>query len=162
MYKTNLKGEALTVLLGELIGKNLISPVTIYLKGELGAGKTHLSKGIAKGIGITEDITSPTFTLINEYKIDGTMFYHLDLYRLDNLNQILDLGIEDFIDSPNSIVLIEWAEKLRDYKLTDNLIHINIMHNNDSRDFIIRTDKEEFKNIIEGIEKVVNSWSKHL
>lgn len=159
MFNVNLKGEALTVLLGELIGQNLISPVTVYLKGDLGAGKTHLSKGIAKGLGINEDITSPTFTLINEYKIDSTMFYHLDLYRLDSLNQILDLGIEDFIDTPDSIVLIEWAEKLKDYKLTDNLIQINIIHKDDSRDFIIRSEKEEFKKIIEGIKKVVDSWS---
>jgi tRNA threonylcarbamoyladenosine biosynthesis protein TsaE len=159
MFNINLLGEDKTILLGELIGKNIKAPLVIYLKGDLGAGKTHLSKGIAKGLGIQEDITSPTFTLINEYKVNVISFYHLDLYRLDSLNQILDLGIEDFIDSDNSIVLIEWAEKLGNYNLSDNLIEINIIHKGDSRDFSMESKKEELKNIIEGIKKIVDSWS---
>lgn len=158
MFKVNLAGEDKTVLLGELLGKSLVYPLLIYLKGDLGAGKTHFSKGIAKGLGITEDITSPTFTLINEYDIEDKKLYHLDLYRLDSLNQVLDLGIEDFIDEDNNIVLIEWAEKVGSYHLSDNLIEINILHNNHSRDFIITTNNTELENIIEGIKKIVDSW----
>ncbi|MFN8577540.1 MAG: tRNA (adenosine(37)-N6)-threonylcarbamoyltransferase complex ATPase subunit type 1 TsaE [Candidatus Sericytochromatia bacterium] len=155
----NLLGEEKTVLLGEIIAKNINAPILIYLKGDLGAGKTHLSKGIAKGLGIEEEITSPTFTLINEYEINDLKFYHLDLYRLDSLNQILDLGIEDFIDNDNSIVLIEWAEKLGNYKLSSNLIEIEVIHKDNSRDFIIDTKEDKYKDILEGINKIVSSWN---
>ncbi len=159
MLKFNLVGEEKTVLLGKIIGERLFSAILIYLKGDLGTGKTHLSKGIAKGLNIDEDINSPTFTLINEYEIDDRKLYHLDLYRLDSLNQVLDLGIEDFIDQDNNIVLIEWAEKLQDYKLSSNLLEIEILHNKDSRDFLFKTDNKEIMKIIEEIKSIVDSWN---
>src|ERR1051326_7088576 len=91
-----LDGEEKTLKAGELAGKKLPVPCVVYLEGDLGTGKTHFCKGIARGLGVTEDITSPTFTLVNEYAENGINLYHLDLYRLDNLRQVLNLGIEDF------------------------------------------------------------------
>lgn len=165
MLNINLFGEEKTVLLGELIGEKISGPILIYLKGDLGAGKTHLSKGIAKGLGLEEEVTSPTFTLINEYDLSASSpekesrkLYHLDLYRLDSVNQILDLGIEDFIDDEENIVIIEWAEKLKDYKLSNRLMEIEIYHKNDSRDFSIKSENSEINKVIEGIKDIANSW----
>jgi len=100
-----------TKAFGEKIGRSLKPGDIVALTGELGAGKTTLIQGIAKGLNINEHVTSPTFTLINEYK--GTYpFFHLDLYRLDNPAQIEDLGINEYFDNKDGIMVIEWAEKL--------------------------------------------------
>jgi tRNA threonylcarbamoyladenosine biosynthesis protein TsaE len=148
-----LDGEDKTIKLGELIGKNLPVPSLVYLEGDLGSGKTHLSKGIAAGLGITDEITSPTFTLINEYSCENINLYHLDLYRLDNLKQVLNLGIEDFIDNPESVVLFEWAEKLENYNFGGNILRIAIFHQDDGRRFIISSEHKNFKKTIGEINK---------
>lgn len=149
-----------TILLGKTIGKVLATPVVIYLKGDLGTGKTHLSKGIAEGLAIEEDVTSPTFTLINEYSTKNINLYHLDVYRLPNLNSVLDLGIEDFVSNQNSVTIIEWAEKLENYNLFDNFIDINVMYNKDGRDFIINLDSYKNKETLKKeIESLVNTWN---
>lgn len=143
--------EEKTLKLGELVGKKLPVPCIVYLEGDLGTGKTHFCKGIAKGLGIKDDITSPTFTLISEYFVKNIILYHLDLYRLDNLKQVLNLAIEDFIDTPGSIVLVEWAEKLENYKLSDSLLKVKIFHHDKGRKFIIDSDSDKFKDTLEGI-----------
>lgn len=149
-----------THLLGKTIGSFLSTPIVIYLKGDLGTGKTHLSKGISEGLGIKEDITSPTFTLINEYSTENVNLYHLDVYRLPNLNSILDLGIEDFVSNKNSVTIIEWAEKLENYNLFDNFIDIHVMYNKGGRDFIINLDNYKNKELLKKeIECVVNTWN---
>ncbi|GIW22771.1 MAG: tRNA (adenosine(37)-N6)-threonylcarbamoyltransferase complex ATPase subunit type 1 TsaE [Candidatus Sericytochromatia bacterium] len=137
-----LNDEQDTLELGNFIGKIIKPSITIYLFGDLGSGKTLLSKGIAKGLGINEDdITSPTFTLINHYSLKNFDLYHLDLYRLNSLKEILNLGIEDFVDN-NSIILIEWAEKLNNYKLTDNFINIKLEHLKSGRKCLISLSNE--------------------
>lgn len=82
----------------------------VALIGPLGAGKTTLIQGIAEGIGVKDYVTSPTFIIINEYQ-GRIPFFHIDLYRLDNVSQIEDLGIEEYFDRGGACV-IEWAEKL--------------------------------------------------
>lgn len=87
----------------------------ITLSGNLGAGKTTFAAGFAKGLGIKSKIISPTFVLVKEYLIPhqyGTKLYHIDLYRLENHQQIKSLGLTDLLQNPNNIILIEWAEKL--------------------------------------------------
>src|SRR5690606_31429389 len=146
--KLYLRDEKCTIELGEIIGKNLTLPSLIYLYGDLGAGKTHLSKGIARGLGITEDITSPTFTLINEYEENGLKLYHLDLYRLDSVNEVLDLGVEDFIDTEKTAVLIEWAEKLGKEELSANLLRINIRYEDEGRTLLMSSDNEKYNELM--------------
>lgn len=90
---------------------------TIALIGELGAGKTTFIQGFAKGLGIKDKIISPTFVIIRQHK----NLYHVDLYRLENFKE---LGLEELLANPNNIVLIEWAEKLKD--LPKNAIKITI------------------------------------
>ena len=83
----------------------------IALTGELGTGKTCLTKGIALGLGITQEVTSPTFTLIHEYRGGRLLLYHVDLYRLNSAEEVLGIGIEDYL-RPEGVTVIEWAEKV--------------------------------------------------
>lgn len=154
-----LDNEEKTIEIGVNIGKLISLPTLIYLEGDLGAGKTHITKGIASGIGIEEDITSPTFTLINEYFTNKVNLYHLDLYRLDSVNQVLNLGVEDFIDSEKSLVIMEWSDKLEGNKLSDNLLEIKLLHENNARRIIIKTDNKIYENVLVELEKVVNTWN---
>jgi tRNA threonylcarbamoyladenosine biosynthesis protein TsaE len=104
------KSAADTVELGRQIGAFLSPNEVIALTGNLGAGKTTLIQGIAQGLGVQDHVTSPTFIIINEYQ--GRLpFYHVDLYRLDNVGQIEDLGIEEYF-AKGGVCVIEWAEKL--------------------------------------------------
>lgn len=85
----------------------------IALEGELGAGKTTFTQGFAKGLGITERIISPTFVLIRQHLIPGkkAYLYHVDLYRLGDEESLKQLGLEEIIQNPDNVVLIEWAKK---------------------------------------------------
>lgn len=101
-----------TILLGEKIGSMVKPGTVIAMEGTLAAGKTTMTKGIARSLGINETITSPTFTLISEY--EGKIpLYHMDAYRLDSAEDFLNLGVEDMIYGKDGIAIIEWSEKVR-------------------------------------------------
>lgn len=88
-----------------------LSPGTVIaLTGPLGAGKTHFVQGIAQGLGISQPVTSPTFTLVNEYDHPTRPLIHIDLYRLENPNEVLALGWEDLM-TPEGVTVVEWADK---------------------------------------------------
>ena len=109
-FQTKIAEE--TIQLGEKIGKMLKPGTVIAMEGTLAAGKTTITKGIAKTLGINETITSPTFTLISEY--EGNMpLYHMDVYRLDSAEDFLNLGVEDMIYDGKGVAIIEWSEKIR-------------------------------------------------
>lgn len=95
---------------GEELGRSSVAPLIITLTGELGAGKTTLAKAICSGYGVTEEITSPTYTLVNQYASERSPVYHIDLYRLDSPEQLTNLGWDEIIDS-HSLVLVEWPER---------------------------------------------------
>jgi tRNA threonylcarbamoyladenosine biosynthesis protein TsaE len=99
-----------TEAFGERLGRAAERGRVIALSGELGAGKTRLVKGIARGLGITARVHSPTFTLVNEYGGGRLRLFHLDLYRLETPGQIRTAGLEDFL-SPEGVAVIEWAER---------------------------------------------------
>lgn len=85
----------------------------LLLSGELGAGKTTFIKGIARGLGITSEITSPTFTLMNVYPTSTNKnLVHIDTYRLNDEQELIDIGVEDYLGKPNTICVIEWPEKI--------------------------------------------------
>lgn len=94
------------------------------LTGDLGAGKTAFTKGFAEGLDIKEHITSPTFTIVNEYKDALIPFYHFDVYRLSSPEEIFDLGFEDYFYG-DGICLIEWADIIKEF-LPDNAVWISI------------------------------------
>jgi tRNA threonylcarbamoyladenosine biosynthesis protein TsaE len=101
-----------TIALGRTLVGLLVPPKIVLLRGDLGAGKTTLVKGIAAGFRAApeDDVTSPTFTLVHEYRGPGANLYHIDLYRVDTPRQLETLGLDDLI-AENSVLLIEWGEK---------------------------------------------------
>jgi tRNA threonylcarbamoyladenosine biosynthesis protein TsaE len=101
-----------TVALGRTLAAMLTPPKIVVLRGDLGAGKTTLVKGIAEAFQAAseDDVTSPTFTLIHEYRGPAAILYHIDLYRVDTPRQLETLGLDDLI-AENSVLLIEWGEK---------------------------------------------------
>ena len=100
-----------TESLGESWGRAAQRGHVIALSGELGAGKTQLVKGIARGLGIAAGVHSPTFTLVNEYGSGRLRLFHLDLYRLETPEQIAAAGLEELLRS-DGVTVIEWAEKM--------------------------------------------------
>lgn len=109
VYRTASEEE--TIALGECLARDLPSKQVVLLIGQLGAGKTTLAKGIAKGLGAADpdEVSSPTFTLIHEYGAEGRL-YHIDLYRLDQPREVATLGLDELFDRA-AIVLIEWGER---------------------------------------------------
>jgi tRNA threonylcarbamoyladenosine biosynthesis protein TsaE len=101
-----------TIALGRSLSTMLSPPKLVLLKGELGAGKTTLVKGIAEALQAAseEDVTSPTFTLVHEYRGPQVNLYHVDLYRVDTPRELETLGLDDLI-SANSILVVEWGDK---------------------------------------------------
>ena len=132
-----------TLQLGKSLGSSLIAGDIILLNGDLGAGKTHLTQGICFGVGLDENsyIRSPTFTLINEYQ--GKLpIYHIDLYRIDSLEEIYSLGLEEILFN-QGITIIEWAEKLRSPKNRKNLL-LNIQDRIEINIEIVSESEREF------------------
>jgi len=99
-----------TTRLGMRIGLMLRKGDVVALQGTLAAGKTTITKGIALGLGITEDVTSPTFTLISEY-YGRLPLYHMDVYRLDSTEDFINLGVEELLYG-NGVCVVEWSEKV--------------------------------------------------
>ena len=99
-----------TASLGERWGREAVRGLVIALTGDLGAGKTQLVKGLARGLGITARVHSPTFTLVNEYNGGRLRLFHLDLYRLETPDQIQSAGLDDYLH-PDGVAVIEWAER---------------------------------------------------
>lgn len=106
-----------TIAIGRELASLLAPPRIVVLSGDLGAGKTTLVKGIAQGFqaAAEEDVTSPTFTLIHEYRGPSATVYHIDLYRVDTPRELDTLALDDLM-SANSILLIEWGEKFERFK----------------------------------------------
>jgi tRNA threonylcarbamoyladenosine biosynthesis protein TsaE len=118
-----------TIEFGRKFGSQLKGGEVIALVGPLGAGKTHLIKGIVAGLGAEDaanEVTSPTFVLVNEYagRLD---VYHMDAYRLDSINQFEQIGFDDYCH-PGSVVLIEWADKVEQVLAGINYIKIELSH----------------------------------
>ena len=110
---TSTHSEADTAAVGRDLGSSLSAGDTVLLYGDLGAGKTAFVRGLAEGLGIDPDeVSSPTFTLVQEYRGGRLPLFHVDLYRLDDPREIDDLGLEEIAAA--GVLAIEWAEKLRE------------------------------------------------
>jgi len=104
----------------------------IALHGDLGAGKTVFSRGFARGLGITEPISSPTYTIIQEYPLSGNKwFFHLDLYRIENYTAGLAFGVEEYLEDPQAWVILEWPLRISEI-LPPQTLHIRLEHLNES------------------------------
>lgn len=147
-----VKNEQEMIAFGKALGACVPSETIIGLSGELGAGKTTMTKGISVGLGIMEPVSSPTYSILNEYEGTSRRLYHIDLYRINTTKEIDELELESLL-SPKTNMLIEWIEKL-DAKWLKNLIHISISHNTDddsfeARDLSIDASSDELRAIVE-------------
>ena len=113
-----------TTDLGIKLGKLLNAGDVLCLTGDLGTGKTHITKGIALGLDINDYITSPTFTIVNEYDSGRLKLNHFDVYRVSDPDEIYAIGFDDYIFS-DAVSIIEWANYIEDI-LPKDILHINI------------------------------------
>jgi tRNA threonylcarbamoyladenosine biosynthesis protein TsaE len=100
-----------TLAIGEAWGREVQPGWVIGLSGDLGAGKTQLVKGIARGLGSPARVHSPTFALLNEYGGGRLPLFHLDLYRLNNRDDVLSAGLEEYLVRPDAVAVVEWIER---------------------------------------------------
>ena len=105
---TNSAAETRT--LGEKLASRLKAGDVVVLEGELGAGKSELARGIARGLGVTETVTSPSFTILNVYESGRCPLYHFDWYRLESEEELYELGMDEYLGG-DGIAVVEWAER---------------------------------------------------
>ena len=134
MLKLKLKNESMTLLLGSAIGntiKNIdLKNFEVHLNGNLGAGKTTLVRGILRSLNWTDVVTSPSYTLCEEYEIDGRLLLHVDLYRINSIEDVEVLNLDREI-AMQKIIFIEWPENLQTDRNVD--VIINLDHENEAR-----------------------------
>lgn len=121
--KIKTYSEAETIEIGERLGRILEKGDIVTLNGDLGAGKTHFTKGIARGLGVEDYVTSPTFTIVNEYS-GRIPLYHFDVYRIDDIYEMYEIGFEEYLYG-EGICIIEWSNIIKDL-LPKNTIDITI------------------------------------
>ena len=123
--------EEETEKLASEIARTLPPGGTVLLRGNLGAGKTVFSRGFARGLGCDDTLSSPTYTIVQEYQLPGgARLYHMDLYRIADANSALGFGVDEFIDDPKAFKLIEWPERIESL-LPQKCINVQIIHKGD-------------------------------
>lgn len=126
------------------LAKSLHGGDILAMKGELGAGKTTLTKLILQEAGVAKKITSPTFALMAAYKVNKLNFYHLDLYRLKNYKEAAALGLEELWQMKQNVVIIEWADKIKKY-LPKKAVWLEFKVSRQKRQILIKNAKKNFK-----------------
>ena len=147
-YKYTSRNEQDTMEIAENIESEKFPGMVICLDGELGSGKTVFAKGFAKALGITDTITSPTFSLVKEY-LDGEMpLFHMDVYRLDDSNE--EFGLDDYLNQ-DGVCIIEWPEMIEDQLPEERLdIKIKII-DDDTRVLIFTPYGEKYEDLCEAV-----------
>lgn len=134
--------------IGYKLGRLLKKGDVVCLTGDLGAGKTTLTKSMARGLEVEEDVTSPTFTIINEY--DGRLpVYHFDVYRIVDIDEMYDIGYEEYFYG-NGVCIVEWASQIKELIPKEHLwMEIKLGEEINSREFYIKGTSKHFESIIE-------------
>lgn len=158
MYKIISHNEEDTVKIGEYIGKHLKQGDILCLNGDLGAGKTTLTKSIAKALGVEEYVTSPSFTIVNEYEGALCPIYHFDVYRINDLEEMYEIGYEEYFFG-EGICIIEWAHMV-DELLPDNVINIELHRTLEEhlREVFIK-QTERGNDLIKGLKQLEITWN---
>ena len=123
IYTTNSREE--TEKLAKEFAATLIGGDVVLLHGDLGAGKTHFAKGLARGLGVKDVVTSPTFALHNSYNGTNLVFNHFDFYRVENAEEVEMLGLHEFFFDKSGVCAVEWSENVREL-LPQKTISVNI------------------------------------
>ena len=122
------RSEAETEAAGAALARELAPGAVVLLCGDLGAGKTVFSRGFARGLGVVEPVSSPTYTIVQEYGLaDGNRLYHMDLYRIADEHAALGFGVDEFLDEPGAISLVEWPERIAGL-LPDDAVRVELKH----------------------------------
>ena len=120
------------------IARQLPPGTVIALHGTLGAGKTVFARGFARALGISEPVSSPTFTLVQEDPFPGGVLYHLDLYRIDNSANALAFGVDEYLYDPRAYTLVEWPERIMDILPPDTLhLHLRPLMGQNQREIAL-------------------------
>jgi tRNA threonylcarbamoyladenosine biosynthesis protein TsaE len=153
IYHTVSEDE--TILLGKKLGEALIAGDFIALAGELGSGKTWFTKGLALGLGISPGtvITSPSFSLVNEYEGRHPLF-HIDAYRLEKLSAFLSAGLSEYFDK-NGVVVMEWSDRWPEILPDSKLVVRFTIIDQSSRKIVMSGDHPRPIDILKGLEKVI-------
>ena len=133
-----------TEALGEALGKVLKAGTVIAYKGDLGAGKTAFTRGLARGLGCKELVTSPTYTIVNEYLGGRLPLFHFDMYRLESSDDLFDIGWEDYLER-GGVCAVEWSENVED--AMENPIVITIQKLSDEERNIILEGAEDLADL---------------
>ena len=137
--------------LASIISKLVFRGFLLLANGDLGAGKTRFAKGFAKGLGVKENVTSPTFNILKCYQGDKFEFYHIDAYRLEGVKQ--DIGLEEFIEG-DGVCIVEWSEYIKHILPNEYLMMTITIGENDERYFAIEGNGENYINVIKEIERL--------
>ncbi len=131
-----IASEAEMIAAGEALGRSLEAGSVVALNGDLGAGKTHFSKGVVRGLGSDDPVSSPTFSLVHEYRSGRLPVFHFDFYRIESAEELIQIGWDDYLDE-EGVLLVEWAEKFPDL-LPDESLHYHIkLGTGDNRTLLI-------------------------
>ena len=150
MVNIYLEDENKTKEIGYKLGKLLTPGSVICLIGDLGAGKTTMTQSLAKSLAVDDYITSPTFTIVNEY--EGKMpLYHFDVYRIGSSDEMYDIGYEDYING-EGVCIIEWANLIEDI-LPDEYLYIELRYKDMSREMILNPIGKKYEKIVEELTK---------
>lgn len=140
-----------TFTLGERLGGEIRGGEVLLLRGGLGAGKTLLTKGILEALGFDiDEVTSPSFSLVNLYKTESLDVYHIDLWRIDDgSNSSFAVGLDEILDDPNAVVIIEWAERLGPRNFPSRVISVEIVGDGDEpRRITIEWSERKSANVV--------------
>lgn len=150
MESLTLTNRDATIVLGKKIGQQLVAGDVLVLDGDLGAGKTTFTKGLAAGLEIPDIIKSPTFTIIHEYQDGRLPLYHMDAYRLEN-GGAEDLGLEEYFDG-DGVSVVEWAEFVEDELPADFLaIHFKRTDDDNTRVLEFEPHGQHFEQIVKSV-----------
>ena len=139
-----LMGVADTVALGNELATTIEDKDILLLFGELGAGKTTLAKAMLESLGVTDDTTSPTFTLMNVYRLPNVKngihtAVHVDAYRIETESELTDIGLQDYLGQPGTVCLIEWPEKIPNLLQAHKTVSLHLAHTPNGRSATITT-----------------------
>lgn len=150
MVRIYLENEERTREIGSKLGQLLTPKSVICLIGDLGAGKTTMTQSLAKSLEVDDYITSPTFTIVNEY--EGRMpLYHFDVYRIGSSEEMYDIGFEEYING-DGVCIIEWANLIEDI-LPEEYLYIEMNYKETGREMILTPKGEKYEEIVKELTK---------